>query len=58
MSMSQDLASPCIRICRVEAGICQGCGRTLEEITCWPSATPQLKQLILAAAQARLRPAP
>lgn len=53
--MSQDVASPCIQICRVEAGICQGCGRTLDEITRWPSATPQVQRIILAAARARLR---
>ena len=58
MSTSQDPASPCIRICRVEAGICQGCGRTLDEITRWPSATPVVKRIILAAAKTRLRPPP
>jgi len=53
--MNQDLDSPCIRICRVEAGICQGCGRTLDEIARWSSAAPLVKRIILAAAKTRLR---
>jgi uncharacterized protein len=53
--MNQELDSPCIRVCRVEAGICQGCGRTLDEIARWPNATPLVKRIILAAAKARLR---
>ena len=54
--MPSQPASPCIQICRVEAGICRGCGRTLDEITRWPRATPLVKRIILAAAKARLRP--
>lgn len=53
--MTSDLASPCVQICQVEAGICQGCGRTLEEIAGWSSAPPAVKRIILAAAKARLR---
>lgn len=56
--MTTDLASPCIQICRIEAGICQGCGRTLDEITRWPGATPLVKRIILAAAKARLSAGP
>ncbi|MEI6161832.1 MAG: DUF1289 domain-containing protein [Roseococcus sp.] len=56
--MPSDLASPCVQICKVEAGICQGCGRTLDEITRWPTATPVVKRIILAAAKARLSARP
>ncbi|WP_404375429.1 DUF1289 domain-containing protein [Vreelandella aquamarina] len=33
--------SPCIQVCRIEpsTAICQGCGRTLDEIACWGSMT-------------------
>jgi predicted Fe-S protein YdhL (DUF1289 family) len=30
------------------ARICIGCGRTLDEIAAWPTATPDAKRLILA----------
>jgi len=30
-------ASPCVRVCRVRpaASLCEGCGRTLDEIATW-----------------------
>ncbi len=30
-------ASPCINVCRMHpgAGLCEGCGRTLDEIAAW-----------------------
>lgn len=34
-SQAVDIASPCIGVCRVEAGRCRGCGRTLAEIAQW-----------------------
>ncbi|MBI2225209.1 MAG: DUF1289 domain-containing protein [Betaproteobacteria bacterium] len=32
-----DVDSPCIKICVVDAGrgLCRGCHRTLAEISCW-----------------------
>lgn len=33
------VASPCVNICRVEAGICVGCLRTLDEIAGWMAMT-------------------
>jgi predicted Fe-S protein YdhL (DUF1289 family) len=35
------LPSPCLSICRIdeEAGWCEGCARTLDEIACWGSAS-------------------
>ena len=52
--MTPDPASPCIRICRIDAGLCRGCGRTLHEISLWPSADAALKRAILAAVEARM----
>ncbi|AJY49911.1 DUF1289 domain-containing protein [Halomonas sp. KO116] len=33
--------SPCVQICQIEpsTSICEGCGRTLDEIACWGSMT-------------------
>jgi hypothetical protein len=48
--------SPCINVCRMEAGVCAGCFRTIEEITGWASLGDEGKRLIVAsAAQRRLR---
>jgi predicted Fe-S protein YdhL (DUF1289 family) len=47
-------ASPCRQLCRLEARICQGCGRTGREIALWPSADAEEKRDILRASQARL----
>ena len=27
--------SPCVKVCRLEAFVCVGCGRTLDEIAKW-----------------------
>lgn len=37
------LPSPCINVCRVDsaAGLCVGCGRTLDEIAAWSSLDDQ-----------------
>lgn len=55
---SEDLASPCIRVCRLDPveGRCLGCGRTAEEIARWPTATPAEKRAILARLAGRGRP--
>lgn len=33
--------SPCIQVCNIDpaSSLCQGCGRTLDEIACWGSMT-------------------
>ena len=31
--------SPCIQVCKMTGGVCQGCGRTLDEIAQWPMLT-------------------
>ncbi|TXH18350.1 MAG: DUF1289 domain-containing protein [Gammaproteobacteria bacterium] len=40
--------SPCVGVCKVQAGYCSGCGRTLDEITEWFTATAARKRDILA----------
>jgi uncharacterized protein len=50
------VASPCIGVCRVTlAGVCRGCGRTLEEISAWPAASDARRRAIAAAARQRRR---
>lgn len=37
--------SPCVQLCQIEptTSVCQGCGRTLDEIACWGSMTEAKK---------------
>lgn len=50
------MSSPCIGICRIDdfSGMCEGCGRTMEEISGWPSATETEQQKTLATVAERL----
>jgi predicted Fe-S protein YdhL (DUF1289 family) len=36
-SLEEDVPSPCISVCRMDAatGLCEGCLRTLDEIAAW-----------------------
>ncbi len=45
--------SPCINICKMEAGLCIGCLRTLDEIARWANVDDDGKRLILAAVTQR-----
>jgi predicted Fe-S protein YdhL (DUF1289 family) len=49
------VASPCINVCRIDlrTGWCEGCRRTVEEITRWPVADDAERRRILAALPAR-----
>jgi predicted Fe-S protein YdhL (DUF1289 family) len=54
--MPEAVASPCINVCKMEAGLCAGCFRTLDEIARWANAGDNEKRLILATvAQRRIR---
>jgi hypothetical protein len=39
--------TPCIAICSTSQGdeICKGCGRTFEEVQCWPEMSPGQKRV-------------
>lgn len=52
-------ASPCINVCRMNAasGLCEGCLRTLDEITCWSICEDDEKRAVLAQIPARRRTA-
>lgn len=43
-----DVVSPCVKLCKIDANtsLCQGCLRTLEEITLWSKASSETKLAI------------
>ncbi|MBB4039366.1 hypothetical protein GGR34_001008 [Microvirga flocculans] len=51
------VSSPCIRVCTLDAetGLCEGCGRTREEITRWYRMTEEERQVIMAELTERMR---
>ncbi|WOE75696.1 DUF1289 domain-containing protein [Alterisphingorhabdus coralli] len=54
--MTQAPPSPCISICTIDkaSGWCEGCGRSIAEITEWASASPQRQQQIVDDLPARM----
>ena len=50
------LASPCVRNCCLdEDNVCMGCGRSLDEIVAWGTASAADKQVILERSRERAR---
>jgi len=49
------IASPCINLCKMDArtGLCQGCYRTLDEITQWSRTDDTTRSQILNAVAER-----
>lgn len=49
------VASPCINVCRLNrrTGWCEGCGRSMDEISRWPTASDDERRAILARLKAR-----
>ena len=47
--------SPCRDICRIDAatGLCDGCGRTLDEIAAWSGMTDAQRQAVMATLASR-----
>jgi len=40
--------SPCVDICKLDSDfVCEGCGRTIEEVLKWPEYTDQQKLAVL-----------
>jgi len=48
-------AGPCTNVCRIDpvTRLCEGCKRTLDEITAWSSLAPEAKRRVLAALKSR-----
>jgi predicted Fe-S protein YdhL (DUF1289 family) len=54
------MSSPCIGICQLDdaTGYCIGCGRTIEEISGWGSASPDTHQRTLEQLPERMNDLP
>jgi predicted Fe-S protein YdhL (DUF1289 family) len=52
---NEEVASPCINVCRMDAasGWCEGCRRSLDEIAAWSIYTAAEKRAVLALLPAR-----
>lgn len=55
ISIDVTALSPCIDTCRIDqrTGWCDGCRRTIDEITRWPLASEAERQAILAELPSR-----
>jgi predicted Fe-S protein YdhL (DUF1289 family) len=55
LEQEQEVASPCVNICRMDAasGYCEGCRRSLEEIASWSAYSQAEKRAVLALLPAR-----
>ena len=42
-----DIKSPCVKICKLENGVCIGCGRTQDEIREWVIMTDSQREVIM-----------
>ena len=53
--MTTPVPSPCINVCRMNArtGLCEGCLRTLDEITVWSTLDDADKRLVWARLEHR-----
>lgn len=52
-------SSPCTKVCILDAdtGLCQGCGRTRDEIAAWGLMSEAERRTIMAVLEDRLRAA-
>ena len=57
MTSASTVPSPCINVCRIDrrSGWCDGCRRTVDEITRWPLASDAERLAILAELPGRVR---
>ena len=51
------MQSPCVKICTYDpaAGLCRGCGRTIEEIGAWFSMTDDQRRAVMKELPMRLK---
>ncbi len=52
-------STPCIRLCVLDpvSGLCEGCGRTRDEIALWGSMSEPQRRAVMATLEGRLRAA-
>jgi predicted Fe-S protein YdhL (DUF1289 family) len=46
--------SPCVSLCKLEEGVCVGCGRTGRDVGSWQVLSDKEKAMVNQAAKARL----
>lgn len=53
-------SSPCVKICVIDPSskLCEGCGRTLQEIAQWARLSEAERQAVMARLSERVRSAP
>lgn len=58
MTEARTIASPCTNVCRIDkrSGWCEGCRRSIDEITGWGAASDDQRRAVLAALPARIIP--
>lgn len=58
-ALSPKPSSPCTKLCILDAatGLCEGCGRTRDEIALWGSMSEPRRRAVMATLEARLRAA-
>jgi predicted Fe-S protein YdhL (DUF1289 family) len=51
------IETPCIKVCVIDPGtrLCQGCGRTIDEIAAWSTYTNEHRRRIIAELSDRLK---
>lgn len=54
------VSTPCIRVCVIDRarGLCEGCGRTLSEISAWGGMSEAERRAIMATLPQRLSEIP
>lgn len=59
MSAPPKPSSPCTKLCILDAatGLCEGCGRTRDEIALWGSMPEPRRRAVMATLEGRLRAA-
>jgi predicted Fe-S protein YdhL (DUF1289 family) len=53
------ISTPCIRVCILDpdTGLCEGCGRTRDEIAAWYGLTEEERLAVMAVLETRMREA-
>jgi uncharacterized protein len=56
--MRPPIASPCIKVCEIDAQSksCKGCFRTLDEIAHWMTMSPSARERVMREIETRKRP--
>lgn len=45
--VSTKVQTPCIKLCKLDNGVCIGCRRTIEQIINWLKYSPQQREKII-----------